>query len=75
MQSNDAHPIHRILVIDDNPDIHEDFKKILCPAKPPSDLAEDEAAIFGGNAPIQAVPTFPAMPRAEPTTHHVGVVA
>ena len=23
-------PLHRILVIDDNPDIHDDFRKILC---------------------------------------------
>lgn len=37
----------RILVIDDNPKIHEDFRKILCPAAAASDLAEDEAAIYG----------------------------
>ena len=42
-------PNHRILVIDDNPAIHEDFRKILCPAD--TSLAEalddDEAALFG----------------------------
>src|SRR5213592_3104546 len=40
---------HRILVIDDNPAIHEDFRKVLNPAN--SQLAEeldaDEAELFG----------------------------
>ena len=36
-----------ILVIDDNPRIHEDIRKILCPAAAPDDLAEDQEAIFG----------------------------
>ena len=38
---------HRVLIIDDNPRIHEDIAKILCPAIAPNDLAADEAAIFG----------------------------
>src|SRR5438309_1493046 len=40
---------HRILVIDDNPSIHEDFRKILSPAdvKLGQELDADEAALFG----------------------------
>jgi two-component system NtrC family sensor kinase len=38
----------RILVIDDNPAIHEDFRKILCEAMPNADaLSLSEAAFFG----------------------------
>jgi CheY-like chemotaxis protein len=37
---------HRILVVDDNPAIHEDIKKILCPPTE-GDLSQDEAALFG----------------------------
>jgi PAS domain S-box-containing protein len=36
-----------ILIIDDNPSIHEDIRKILCPAVVADDLAEDQEAIFG----------------------------
>lgn len=40
---------HRILIIDDNPSIHEDFRKILAPAD--AELAQefdaDESALFG----------------------------
>ena len=39
---------HRILVIDDNRDIHRDFRKILATAShPPNNLGEEEAALFG----------------------------
>jgi len=41
---------HRILVVDDNPAIHEDIKKILCPPVE-DDLSQDEAALFGTAAP------------------------
>jgi two-component system cell cycle sensor histidine kinase/response regulator CckA len=41
---------HRILVIDDNPRIHEDIRKILCPGSAPDDLHEDAAALFGDAA-------------------------
>ena len=44
---------HRVLIIDDNPRIHEDIAKILCPAIAPNDLAADEAAIFG-DVPVAA---------------------
>jgi two-component system, NtrC family, sensor kinase len=47
----------RVLIIDDNPSIHEDFKKILVPKDAPLhlDLAQDEALIFG-EAPVTAAP-------------------
>jgi two-component system, sensor histidine kinase and response regulator len=39
---------HRILVIDDNRAIHDDFRKILVTSSNlPNDLAEDEEALFG----------------------------
>ena len=42
---------HRILVIDDNRAIHEDFKKILCPNESATgDMAEAEASLFGDDA-------------------------
>jgi DNA-binding NtrC family response regulator len=44
---------HRILVIDDNPAIHEDFRKILCRDRSSSsrlDLAE--AVLFGTTPPL-----------------------
>jgi CheY-like chemotaxis protein len=41
-------PKHRILVIDDNPAIHEDFRKILCrDRRSSSNLDAQEAALFG----------------------------
>src|ERR1039457_7329460 len=36
----------RVLVIDDNPSIHEDFRKILCPRNAAA-LDATEAAVFG----------------------------
>jgi diguanylate cyclase (GGDEF)-like protein len=48
MKNDLGKPIHRILVIDDNAAIHEDFRKIL--VKNPvgdDDLLEMEAALFG----------------------------
>ncbi len=40
---------HRILVIDDNPSIHADFRKVLGPLSGPlrAELDADEAALFG----------------------------
>ncbi|HSY43289.1 MAG TPA: histidine kinase dimerization/phospho-acceptor domain-containing protein, partial [Candidatus Acidoferrum sp.] len=49
---------HRILVIDDNRSIHEDFKKILGKKKTPDNLAADEAALFGEEAPRLELPEF-----------------
>lgn len=41
----------RIIVIDDNRTIHEDFRKILIPAAAPSGLQQARAALFG-DSPI-----------------------
>jgi two-component system sensor histidine kinase/response regulator len=50
---------HRILVIDDNKAIHEDFRKILTRPKPQmNNLAEAEAALFGDAIPQIALPEF-----------------
>ena len=43
----------RILVIDDQPSIHEDFRKILVGDAEPRDLDAMEAAVFGTRAPVQ----------------------
>jgi diguanylate cyclase (GGDEF)-like protein len=48
MQPDDTKPIHRILIIDDNSAIHEDFRKILVKQTQPKDNLEDmEALLFG----------------------------
>src|SRR6267378_3341853 len=50
---------HRILVIDDNKAIHEDFRKILCkPKTSQNSLAEAEAALFGDEASPINLPEF-----------------
>jgi CheY-like chemotaxis protein len=53
MRSNS---IHRILVIDDNRAIHDDFRKILCFEADPCD--EVEAEFFGRPAPTYELPAF-----------------
>ena len=45
----------RILVVDDLPDIYDDFRKILAPAAAATDLAADEALLFGAATPAAAV--------------------
>lgn len=48
MKNSNCEKNLRILVIDDNRAIHEDFRKILCaPQATAHDLAADEAALFG----------------------------
>jgi CheY-like chemotaxis protein len=42
----------RILVIDDNPAIHGDFRKILCGKDGASDLSNAEAILFDEAAPV-----------------------
>ena len=57
----DADPLvnHRILVIDDNPSIHEDYRKILLPAPGVADLADMEAELFGeSSSPAPQRPAF-----------------
>ena len=48
MQSVTGHINRRILVIDDNPAIHDDFRKILVPDGACDELNKAEAAFFGG---------------------------
>ena len=48
----------RILVIDDNPAIHEDFRKILCPNLTPSLVDEMESALFDSNGAPKAGSAF-----------------
>lgn len=50
------HTNHRILVIDDNRAIHDDFRKILCPEK--SGIDDLEVAFFGRTAPVSLQPEF-----------------
>lgn len=47
----------RILVVDDMPSIHEDFRKILAPADRTQPLDDLEFALFGSPAPVSA-PVF-----------------
>ncbi len=51
---------NRILIIDDNPAIHEDFRKILGPAdaKLAEELDADEASLFGDTADISKTWSF-----------------
>jgi two-component system sensor histidine kinase/response regulator len=50
---------HRVLVVDDNPSIHEDFRKILSPATAKAaDLDATEAALFGPSPDAVEQPQF-----------------
>lgn len=46
-----ASPRRRILIIDDNPSIHQDFRKILSAGESSNSLDALEAAIFGATQP------------------------
>ena len=54
MNSDQATDNRRVLVIDDNSNIHEDFRKILMPPADSDSLAQARAALFG------EVPTLPS---------------
>ena len=59
MTSAETQPHRRLLVIDDNAAIHEDFRKILCGSPPhPRGLEEAEALLFGATVPEPPVTTF-----------------
>jgi diguanylate cyclase (GGDEF)-like protein/PAS domain S-box-containing protein len=45
----------RILLVDDLPSIHEDFRKILCPPAATTDLDADEAMLFGAPTSITSI--------------------
>jgi two-component system sensor histidine kinase/response regulator len=50
---------HRLLVIDDNPAIHADFRKILCRSQSATnDLDEAESALFGNEKAEASLPEF-----------------
>jgi PAS domain S-box-containing protein len=50
---------HRILIVDDNPAIHEDFRKILAPATERSKkLQATESVLFGAAIPAAPVRAF-----------------
>jgi signal transduction histidine kinase len=52
-------PIHRILIIDDNPAIHDDFRKILTPdSVVAGQLGSTAAALFGRQVPRTFAPEF-----------------
>jgi len=53
MTANQSGDNRRILIIDDNASIHDDFRKILSPASDPEGLGHARAALFG------EVPTLP----------------
>ncbi len=53
MQSLTDKHVDRILVIDDNPAIHEDFRKILLCDDDEQPLMDAEAAFFGNDAPAK----------------------
>lgn len=48
----------RILIVDDNIDIHHDFGKILCGNRQANDLAAQEAMLFGGQPDIVSEASF-----------------
>src|SRR4051812_46035640 len=47
--------MYRVLIIDDNQAIHDDFRKIMIPRETSSGLVNAKSALFGGPAP-QAAP-------------------
>src|SRR4051812_19318577 len=52
-------PNHRILVVDDNPSIHEDFRKILCPSRPDrTEMQSLKAALFERATPPESSTDF-----------------
>jgi CheY-like chemotaxis protein len=48
----------RILIIDDMPSIHEDFRKILGSTRSVSHLEADERALFGDAAPAKSADSY-----------------
>ena len=55
--SGESDLIHRILVIDDNPSIHDDYRKILA-GHAAGKVSAAEAALFGEQPPAVERPTF-----------------
>jgi two-component system cell cycle sensor histidine kinase/response regulator CckA len=57
MNDSMLNPNHRILIVDDNPAIHEDFRKILCPTRPGKSEVQDLKAALFEKAPKAATAT------------------
>ena len=51
-------PNHRILIVDDNPAIHADFRKILCPARPGNSEVQDLKSALFDKAPAATATEF-----------------
>ena len=62
MSTPSVDPLRRILVIDDTPEIHDDFRKVLLPPPSSGSLAAAKSALFGTAAPagISSRPRFAA---------------
>ncbi|HZI31599.1 MAG TPA: hybrid sensor histidine kinase/response regulator, partial [Candidatus Binatia bacterium] len=59
MNANHLKPNHRILLVDDNPGIHADFRKILCPNnRSLAEINEMEAALFDDAPPATDETSF-----------------
>jgi two-component system, cell cycle sensor histidine kinase and response regulator CckA len=59
MNNSPEHRNRRVLIIDDNRAIHDDFRKILAPGECTSSAIEDTAAlVFGGEVKKVAPPQF-----------------
>jgi diguanylate cyclase (GGDEF)-like protein len=54
--NSETKPNRRVLIVDDNQSIHDDYTRVLCPLRNAGDLDALEAAIFGGG-PTTAVVT------------------
>jgi signal transduction histidine kinase/DNA-binding NarL/FixJ family response regulator len=49
---------NRILIVDDNPDIHADFRKVLCPPDSSSRIGQADEAFFGTRAQQKPAATY-----------------
>jgi two-component system cell cycle sensor histidine kinase/response regulator CckA len=59
MEPTLLNPNHRILIVDDNPAIHKDFRKILCPERPGKSEVQDlKAALFDKTPKTPAATDF-----------------
>jgi two-component system, cell cycle sensor histidine kinase and response regulator CckA len=57
MKDSPLAPNRRILIVDDNSAIHEDFRKILCPSQPATAELDDLKAVLFNEVPSTVVAT------------------
>ncbi len=50
MRTPSRAPVHRVLIIDDTPTIHQDFRLILAGSRDKASFSEMEAALFGSDS-------------------------